>query len=641
MAPGVSSLPILAEPLKEERINWDRSMIEGIMIEGLLRVTYKETDYFYIQMKCPKELKCNGSKAYVPLNMTYDLAHETNPFKSYYKIPEKFSFILGPPAKIAAVKEFHAWLEKPGRVLPGAFDEVIMRHYLKDQEERGRLEKRIAQLFLVSRFIKEKTLTERTRPLLAFYLDLPPEKKSRVPLKKVSYKKESAVNESSPKSAKPPGAAPGTSKDQQVVGKKPAEKAKAPVPEDPFAKLKKGQMEFIGKLHKYVAPLYAEKAKNFMDDFPYSGNTYREVAGRFNRIDETLKYRERILVKLLTKVPYEVSGLENVRFFNGEEKVVKELMEKERAKKAASIAAAKKNEGVKKSSEKSSKDSGNILPAVKKPEPAGEPEPANVKIAPNLRYAEGVRINYTLAGRKQELVVDVATAYADENGLGFRIKSGDKTLTLKPMRESDYLKQITEKDIKNIVKKLPGNYRDLIGQFDYREAAMYLALKYGKGKYNTKERLFTYAVDLSKNNNFWKALALVKSHKLIGGAGRGDFSGEIETGRTFEGGKKDNLTWYQRVQKKLGRTSFNLRGTQEFCARDCFTRSFKLTCFDNTSTMLVSFSAADLRERTSDEKNSRIYLKYSVPEQKEVGSYLLGQCNRMFGIKADKLNDKK
>ena len=135
-----SSIEILQEPLKQEMIMWDSGKLAEIPVEGLLRVTYKKTDYFYLQMNCPAELKCNGKKVYIPRNLTHAPEADSLPFKSEYKEPpvdaSATRFVLAETPQIKELIATRNWFgETAKKDIPVRFDLVVFRASLPAQNQ--------------------------------------------------------------------------------------------------------------------------------------------------------------------------------------------------------------------------------------------------------------------------------------------------------------------------------------------------------------------------------------------------------------------------------------------------------------------------------------------------------------------------
>lgn len=135
-----SSIEILQEPLKQEMIVWDSEKLAEIPVEGLLRVTYKKTDYFYLQMSCPAALKCNGKKVYIPRNLTHAPDAGDLPFKSEYKEPPVDAttarFVLAEAPKIQELIRTRNWHSNSlKKDIPSAFDPMIFRASLPAQNQ--------------------------------------------------------------------------------------------------------------------------------------------------------------------------------------------------------------------------------------------------------------------------------------------------------------------------------------------------------------------------------------------------------------------------------------------------------------------------------------------------------------------------
>lgn len=571
LAPGIDSLEILAEPLKEERVKWSRARLARIPVEGLLRVTYKEVDYFYLQMTCPVELKCNGTKVYVPRNMTYEISHEKNPFRSYYKIPEEVSFVLVPDANLRQVEQLNGWLRGSERELPGYFDRTLVLHYLQGLKPQTQ-EVRVAELFLMAHAIQNKVSGAIAEPLLRKYVSV----------------------------ANPPAPAQSALAGSDA-GVEPAK------PADAFAGLSDDQQKFATALLKFITPVYEENAKNFLLDFPQMAATYNLLANSYNTLPRALLYREKIFSRLATAVPYRVAGIEPVKFFNADKATMQEA-----------AVGGRKASGTGAATAPSANSAPVSAPNVgEKQTPA---EPVNATMSVVFDYATGFRLKYDQAGAQQEVPVKNLVAFGVDNGIGFEMDAGGRKVRIEPLKEPAYLRQITPEDIKKIVAKLPVSYKELVKAYPYDRAAMYLALKYGEGSYDKRLRLFSYSVDLSKDGNFWKVLSLVKTKRNVD-AGDDVFGGELPD----SGG----LRWYQKVDKSKGLEQFGVVGKQEFCGRECFSENIDLACFTNGTKVEVSFAATDLLE-SDQQPRPRIQLRFPV----ERGADNHNVCNGQFGIES-------
>ena len=255
------TVDILQEPLKEDMVKWSNKNISKIPVEGFLRVTYKDNDYFYLQMNCPKELKCNGSKAYVPRNLTYDENFEKHPFKDNYKLPEQPRFILARNEKAEGLVSFRDWLLDPEKPRPTGYSQYLMGRYLEGQDDMAA---KVAEFHIISTMLykKENELdsSERSTDLLKKY---------------------------------------GTLFD------------------DRNNKFNKWRSDFSSHVDK----VYHETVKAYLGEFPFQGKNYKELSKNFNKIKSPL-LRDLILNKALEDTPYRVKGIEGVAFANADSEVV-------------------------------------------------------------------------------------------------------------------------------------------------------------------------------------------------------------------------------------------------------------------------------------------------------------------------------
>jgi hypothetical protein len=162
---GNSKVEILQEPLKKEMIVWDSEQLAEIPVEGLLRVTYKSVDYFYLQMNCPQQLKCNGQKVYIPRNLTHAQQPDSVPFKNEFKEPENQGtiarFVLAESSQVKSLIELRDWLiatEK--KHIPALFDRGIFDANLPETNQTSY----IGNLIFFARGISSGEFSEKVSP---------------------------------------------------------------------------------------------------------------------------------------------------------------------------------------------------------------------------------------------------------------------------------------------------------------------------------------------------------------------------------------------------------------------------------------------------------------------------------------------
>lgn len=249
--PG-ASIEILQEPLKKEMIVWDASKLAEISVEGLLRVTYKETDYFYLQMNCPQQLKCNGKKVYIPRNLTHAPDAGKMPFKSEYKEPpadaSSARFVIAESAKMKDLMTVRDWYSAAAKKdLPAVFDRVIFGASLPAQNQI----EVYGNLVYLARSVRDNEYPEKPAP--EFVRSFP------------IY--------------------------EEILKRK-------------GANLNDGQKKFLRELHSGIEAEYTKLLRKEIDEFPFENASYSAMAAAFNKICAPQMLKAELVNRIAKNAPF-------------------------------------------------------------------------------------------------------------------------------------------------------------------------------------------------------------------------------------------------------------------------------------------------------------------------------------------------
>lgn len=500
-------MEILQEPMKKEMVAWDAAIIPKLPVEGILRVTYKGADYFYLQLNCPQELKCNGKKVYIPRNLTHAFSPSSTPFSGEFKEPadiaESARFIVAPATSIGYLSHLQNWLVADvKREIPALFDPII------------------------------------------FYANLP--ENWPVYYANLNFFAECIL------SRKYPEFVPAQFGRQFPVFTELARAKGAPA-------LTPDQIEFVQKLRDAVKDEAQEILRQEVDGFPFMHPNYKAMATAFNGLKEPVLLRANLASRILGSTEYTLAGTANPAVAPG----------------------------------------GAVLPAT---EVAGAQPPA-VKITAVPSIQEGLSLEYEVAGEKKALKVpeELITARPHAKGIAFIVgKDTPEQLVFEPIGESDFLKSGNSAEIQKFVKGIP-DYKKFLPEYDFDQALLRIAMKYGKGQLNRQTTLFEYEIDLAQNRNFWIVLAAIKQR--FGEDSEEKFSGPVpdKYGPMGDGSdRKGSIDWYQKYDKATKEASMGIKGKATYCQRMCEDLEVDMVCLENKGTLRVTFRPAALYAKPTD-----------------------------------------
>lgn len=247
-----SSTEILQEPLKQEMIMWDSGKLAEIPVEGLLRVTYKKTDYFYLQMNCPAQLKCNGKKVYIPRNLTHAPEADSLPFKSEYKEPpvdaSAARFVLAESPQIKELIATRNWLGDSSRKdIPTRFDLVVFRASLPPQNQIAAY----GNLAFLARSVTQNEYPEK--PLANYVSNFP---------------------------------------------------IYADIVKSKGANLSEAQKTFLRDLYKGIEADYTKLLRKEIEEFPFENPSYAAMAAALNRIDAPQMLKAELVNKIAANTAF-------------------------------------------------------------------------------------------------------------------------------------------------------------------------------------------------------------------------------------------------------------------------------------------------------------------------------------------------
>jgi hypothetical protein len=250
------TIEILQEPLKKETLRWNSDSLAQIPVEGLLRVTYKNIDYFYLQMDCPAQLKCNGKKVYIPRNMTHALAAADLPFRNEFQenedAVEAMQFVLSQQTLMNDVIAARNWFaaDKKGEI-PVEFDKILLT------------------------------------------ANVPPEKHTAV-FGNLHYLAQSMRNVEYADQPAPEfiRAFPVYAEIAKTQGKN----------------LNDRQKKFLNQLATAISEDYASLLKKQVEDFPFANASYAGMAAAFNKIQAPQFLKAELVAKILENSSYRIKA---------------------------------------------------------------------------------------------------------------------------------------------------------------------------------------------------------------------------------------------------------------------------------------------------------------------------------------------
>lgn len=523
-----ASVEILQQPLKPETMTWNGSAVQALEIEGTLKVEYDDSVYYFLQLSCSPELKCNGSKAYVPGSLVYGFEDAPYEVQRYFiragtdspDAEESFAFETVRPfrlftrANFEAAQSTLAWLRDSRSELPEVTAEwdsdtvtrMIDAHlyHMDDDLER---ERRIAEWYYLSVSHKESLRNDAFAPYLKRYQAYPG-------IVKI--------------------AAGGAAEDSGFS------------PE---------QFAFLTTLHEYSSRSFGEQAKNMGYDFPFQARNFGDLAKVFNTRLRLPLYRAMIFKQILDDVPYE-----------------------------AVPAAADENPETEAAAAEPPTANAALATADTAAVQAGETNTPVVNVLFDLEFGAVVKYQ-TAAGSTEERIFPGIRAQAHENGLAFELSTADgEKLNVRPLKLSSFLAAANPTELK---KYRTMAQDEIMGERTFERRAVLTALKYGVGDYDRAARRFRFELKMDDPKVYWKALALFKSSPSIDVFESDVYKGTMD----IDYGEGDGMGWYQTYDRDSKHSSLKVHGRYEECGRECFTEEVDQVCFDNTeaSNVVIEF----------------------------------------------------
>ncbi|MCB1166134.1 MAG: hypothetical protein KDK37_04875 [Leptospiraceae bacterium] len=565
---------IIAEPLKEQRIRWNPAAVESIPIEGFLDIEYKDQYYRYVQLKCSAPLECNGSKAYVPLSLTLELAADPDQAEAYAaENRDKHEFLIVPSDQMVALNKLQQWIENPGQNSVPEFSNQNLANraldFYLDGMNPDLQEKRLSEwLYLTVR--TEEPLKQSYRKLVAHYKDVSAIRALFSP-----------TEETTPPSG---------------------------------AQLSAAQKEFLTKLESYSSERYNQILQNLTYDFPFSAPSNDALAVNFNANLRLPLQKETVARTLLTDAHYQV----------------------ERIPDAAEIQRAREEEAARQEEDDSwfsdSEQDNKKDPAPPTKAPLLELSQATVNPANGLELKLSGQQIETVSSIKAELhknglafVVKTESAQsspASESEDSDSASSQSKTYRLVPEGPSSYLMAARSSTLQDY-RKLTDE--EIMAKDSYQERLLLASLKYGKGKYDRQKRKFQYVVALD-TVAYWKFLAIVKSSPAIDTRASDKYSGPVELEDSAA-----KVRWAQHYDKESKLSELKLHGQYTMCARECFDEKVEVTCMDNTATntLVTEFPARALVAKDSDNRLDGVR---TLLVRNANDAYLTDLCSQAMGM---------
>ncbi|MCR9140625.1 MAG: hypothetical protein NXI24_00020 [bacterium] len=553
LADPEASVEILQQPLKPETMTWNGRAVESLEIEGTLTVEYDDTVYYFLQLTCPPELKCNGSKAYVPGSLVYGFENDVDENQRYnlrmgadaQDAKESFAFETVRPfrrftsANLEAAQKTREWLRNPGSELPevtGQWDaETIIRmidshlFHIEDDLER---ERRIAEYYYLSVSHQESLRNKAFAPYLKNYRAYP-----------------GIIKIAAGASAEDSG-------------------------------FSQEQLAFLSALHGYSSGLFDEQAKNTGYDFPFQAKNFGDLAKVFNTRLTLPLYRAMIFEQILNDAPYEAVP----------------------AADSVSDTAATQSD-----SEQAPAGNAALATADTAAVKADATNTPVVNVLFDLEFGAVVKYK-TTSGSTEERIFPGIRAKAHENGLAFDLSTADgEKLSVRPLQLSSFLAAANPSKLKEF-RKLSDD--DIMAPDSFEKRAMLTALKYGVGEYDRAARRFRFELKMDDPKVYWKVLALFKSSPAIGVYESSVYKGTL----TNEYGEGQAMRWYQTYDRDIKYSSLKVSGRYEECGRECFTVEVDQVCFDNTeaSRVVIEFPGKNLTLDLPEDVNATVRIPEDV-----------------------------
>jgi hypothetical protein len=535
---------LINEPMKEGTTTWDRA-VKSIDLEGVLRVNYKNNDFWFWQMKCPPGLKCSGEKVYLPVQATamYDL--EKMPFGKALPVMKDYSAYVikkEDEANGLATLALASTVKNP---LPEKFLPNLMTALINHYDPKSPLRRHIVEnFFLIAQFSQwDKETAEKNVPLADFT--------SRY----VHFAK----------------------------GSKASGEA--------------GASSFATDLYKFIVPEYENTLKQIVKDFPWTAVVYEKLAKNFAELRSFPGAQESIFMEMLSggdievaqnkrgpiekylafsklmSLPYDFATKSAFQFKNiGEGLILKTQTGQTPLEFRCSLSVTDLGAlglqfelALEPNNDATSQAIAAALEAQQTAATAGQSvEGAKPKTEESLKPKASEPLRFTIA---------------------FWSKENSKYLNV-------YKK--FDQDAKAMAKKVTPE--DFTGGITHKSLFLF-AIKYGEGGLDRSTGNFRYAVNLKKGKVYNTFLAMAKYKASSGSVSDTTYSGPVADGHIPMGGagqQSANVNWYQSAQG--GAYSFYIRGKIDVTYRsNSFSDSVDELCFEDNSLIIVEFDPAELQ----------------------------------------------
>lgn len=544
-----NTVNLIQEPMKDAVVTWETS-IKSIDLEGVLRVHYKNTDFWFWQMKCPTGLKCNGEKVYFPVQATVSYDKGKMPFGNALPPTADYTAYVIKKEDEASGLALLALASSAKNPLPDKFLPELMHALIAHHDPKKEVGRNLmAYFYLIAQFGQwDKETVEKNARLAPLA-----QKYGRF------------------------------TRDSQST----AEKGKD-VPNS-----------FITDLYKFMVPEYENMLKQIVKDFPWTAVLYNKLAQNFTELGSFLGAQEKIFLTMLS------GGDIDVAFDRKNPKdgyvVLGKLFNLPAGFADKSAFEFKNvNEGLIFRIKKSSPPL-EFHCSFTETSATAQGLRITLTIEPNNEATSGAIAAALEAQRTATVPVDAATkeTEAAEPATKNPVPAIQKfTLQFESEPNSKYLNVFKkfEQDAKAMAKKVTP--ADFSGGLTHQSLFLF-AIKYGEGGLDRTTGKFQYNVPLSRGKVYNTFLSMAKYQANGGSVSDTTYSGPIADGHVPMGGGNQTVSvnWYQSA--KGGSYSFYIRGKIDVTYRsNNFSESVDQLCFEDNSMVSVEFDPAELQSGT-------------------------------------------
>lgn len=572
-------IDLVAEPLKEQMISWDGKSIPELKIEGILNIEYRDEYYQYLQLKCPAELKCNGSNAFAPVSLAMELHPDGKIAPMYSKEHrKKRPFLIVPSNQSEKIDSLMSWLKNPANSqVPEMFDEQLLNatvNFFLDSLPAPEQEGRIAGWYYLGQAMREGDYDPNFEPFLKRFKEL--DRIAHIDARLEDIRKAHEEDRSLP------------------------------------GELTLPQAQFLQAFRELVSPKFLDSLDSYYYDFPFLAKTNSGLASAMNNQNLPV-YKERVVKDLLQEASYTAISRRIIPAQSNQ--MLNENPAPSEIEKPMGTESSDSDLG-----EATTQSNGTSEP--------GENRKPKLEVT-SKEFSKGSGLSIQVS---TDPIVQLTSIRAKPHKKGLNLvvlgvakDSGNKyEYELEPGKESSYLLAARSSTVQKF-KAMSDD--EIMEKPDYAHRLFLAVLKYGQGKYEKKERKFQYVVQMDQPA-YWKILTIIKSNQAINVHDESTYSGPLEMAES-----ESRLRWAQHYDKDLNLSQLKLHGYFHMCERGCWDETIEVSCLDNTedSFLILEFPAKALTQESFQKEDIEALLVHKKLSTNE--TYYMDQlCTQALGI---------